>query len=643
MYVYMYVYCVCVRACVCACVCVHVRACVSACMHVCVHVCTCVHECIMEYWYIYYAYVCWSNRYVDTMEQYDFTLLRVAMLLLILHCVGQCTGNKYCNSCPSNSYKRYLICEQDTCDWLLLNGLWAGNVTEGSNDVMICDCPNRYCFYNDSGPFVRIPSNDNMVAMMDRVLCNATHRTGILCGQCQPGYAPAINYGGRHSSECVPCDEHSSKVNWIYYILSVYVPLLVVFLVIIVFNIRLTTGPLNSFILFAQVISSSLGDSDQEGIAGLHGLGSEAFEKSYQIPYNLFNLNIFGSLLPPFCLHESLNTLDTIALRYVVGFFPLLIILATVLLVRCQRCLKMGAKLPPCFQNCQAGTSLQHAFAAFVLLSYNQLCQVTAYLLTPVSVFDQSFQEVNNRVYFQGDYLTTDATYTVRYKLPALLVTILLVLVPIALLHYPLRWVERLVSKVSCLKKVYPSASIAILLDTFQGCFKDNRRYFAGLYLALRLLLFFAFLQPLRPQLLIQQILFIVYAFLVAFLKPYKDKLLNYLDIAMFTDIALINAVSAYAANHVETDSVPALLACIIIGTILVFLPLLYFIAYLLWHGTKRCHTGAMKKTKEWYGKVRALRGARGGGAPRVILETSESHPSNDALFMRLDYEQYRL
>ena len=85
-----------------------------------------------------------------------------------------------------------------------------------------------------------------------------------------------------YATDCVPCDAHSSKVNWIYYLLAIYVPLLVIFLVIIVFNIHLTSGPLNSFILFAQVISTTV-DINLQGLAPLnlvYGLGTSAFEKS---------------------------------------------------------------------------------------------------------------------------------------------------------------------------------------------------------------------------------------------------------------------------------------------------------------------------------------------------------------------------
>ena len=257
----------------------------------------------------------------------------------------------------------------------------------------------------------------------------------------------------------------------------------------------------------------------------------------------------------------------------------------------------------------QVGASLGHAFAAFVLLSYNRLCETTVYLLTSIPLFNQSLQAVDGRVYFQGNYLTTDHIFAVRYKLPAYLVTAFLILVPISLLHYPVMWMERLISRVGCLRNVYPTASIAILLDTFQGCFKDNRRYFAGLYLALRLLLFFAFLlQPLQ-QLLTQQVIFIVYIFLVSFFKPYKDSWINSLDTAMFINMAFINGLLWYVYSAAETDPPAPLVTCIILESILVFVPMVYFVAYLLWYSSRYYRDGIKTKMVELHRKVKGSLG----------------------------------
>ena len=228
-------------------------------------------------------------------------LLTVSLILY-----GECTylvEIKYCPKCPK--YGGFLICDPVTCDWLLLNGNWMGYITAG--ELLITSCPSGYCVINETGRYVWIPQNMTSMQTLTDFIFNSisSHRMGIqLCGLCQPGYAPAIN---SDSGDCVSCDSKSSRVNWMYYILAVYVPLLVVFLLIIVFNIRLTTGPLNSFILFAQVISTTV-SIDEQGSAPLnvvYGRSTGTFTNAYVIPYNLFNLNLFGNLLPPFCLNEN--------------------------------------------------------------------------------------------------------------------------------------------------------------------------------------------------------------------------------------------------------------------------------------------------------------------------------------------------
>ena len=357
-------------------------------------------------------------------------MLATNLVILCLIVRGECNQSQQqdCVDCPN--YGQFLNCDPNTCDWLILNAYWAGNTTPGG-EVLVTSCPLGYCIINDSSRYIQIPHS--MTQTIGEYLCNSSHRMGIMCGQCQPGYAPAIN---SDSSVCVTCDSHSSKVNWIFYLLAVYVPLLVVFLAIIVFNIRLTTGPVNSFILFAQVISTTV-DISEQGTAPLnvlYGRGTRAFESAYVIPYNFFNLNLFGNILPPFCLHESLDTLDNIALRYIEAVFPVMIIMAIVLLLWCQRHLKINCKLPSRLQKYRVGGSLVQAFAAFILLSYNRLLEITAYLLTPTEIFDHTLLTVERRVYLQGEYSITDPYYTARYKVPAYIMTAFLVVVPITLL-----------------------------------------------------------------------------------------------------------------------------------------------------------------------------------------------------------------
>lgn len=544
----------------------------------------------------------------------------VTLLTLLVSRVGLSLAGlqkKNCVNCPK--FKSFLTCDPYSCDWLLLNGYWAGN-TSSNGSLLVGGCPLGYCYFNESSEYVWIPAD--MTEKISEFVCNETNRMGVLCGQCLPGYASAIN---SNLFDCVPCDGQHTKRNWIYYILSFYLPHFIAFLVIILFNVRLTTGPLNAFILFAQVISTTLNLNAQGGgpLNIAYGSHANAFQRSYQIPYDLFNLNLLSHVLPPFCLSDKLNALDIIALKYIEALFPVFMIILTMLLYQCQSRLKMKMLLCRCKKSCRLATSLEHAFAAFVLLSYNRLCEITIYLVTPVRIVDGATQTVERRVYFKGDLLYNDPDYAARYKLPAYLFLIVLIVLPIALLHYPVKWIERyLLFKVSCLKRLYPSGKIAILLDTFQGCFKDDRRYFAGFYFALRLLLFVAYYLPVLQELLLQQILVTLCIFLIGFLQPYKNKLLNYLDISIFANLAIINVLEFYltATNQRETDTSP-LRTCVIVESVLVFLPLIYLFVYLAWKITRPLHGSIREKCSNYY---RMLEKTAGSSSAK------RSHLAND-------------
>lgn len=558
------------------------------------------------------------------------TQIIAVILLLILFLqeglpLASAAQNQKCIGCPK--FKSFLTCDPQTCDWMLLNGYWAGN-TSSNSSLLVGGCPPGYCYFNETSEYLWIPAD--MTSKIGDFICNKTNRMGVLCAQCQPGYASAIN---SDLLDCVPCNSEAVKTNWIYYILSFYVPHFITFLVIILFNIRLTTGPVNAFILYAQVISTTLNLNAQGGnpLGIVYGTNANAFRKSYQVPYDLFNLNVLSHLLPPFCLSNSLNALDIIALKYLEALFPVLMIILTTLLLRCQRRLNVRPNCCGCNKRFRMGTSLEHAFAAFILLAYNRLCEITIYLITPVRVVDGTIQTVESRVYFKGDLLYNDGNYAVHYKLPAFVFLVILILLPIALLHYPLRWLEKsLLFKVSCLQRVYPAANVAILLDTFQGCFRDNRRYFAGLYFAFRLLLFVAYYLPVLQELLLQQVLITLCIFLIGFLQPYKNRLLNYLDISIFTNMAIINVLEFYltATNQRETDTTP-LKVCVIFESVLVFLPLFYLVVYLPWRITRHYHDSIRKKVSICYQSM---------GKSRIFPAKNVLTEDEEPLFEDVDY-----
>ena len=73
-------------------------------------------------------------------------------------------------------------------------------------------------------------------------LCGHFNREGQLCGTCKKGYGPALftNY------ECAECS--AKNYGWALYLLLEFLPITVFYLIIVIFQISTTSGPLNVLI-----------------------------------------------------------------------------------------------------------------------------------------------------------------------------------------------------------------------------------------------------------------------------------------------------------------------------------------------------------------------------------------------------------
>ena len=122
------------------------------------------------------------------------------------------------------------------------------------------------------------------------------------------------------------------------------------------------------------------------------------------------------------------------------------------------------------------------------------------------------------------------------------------------------------------------------LLDSFQSCFKDSCRYFAGLHFVYRLGLFIALLLGQDTQLYIFGIIYFSISLLVhSVLRPYKNRLHNIFDSLLFGNLLFIVAISLLAKarqNHHNIDNNYTVDATDIIRLILVYIPLVSVIGY---------------------------------------------------------------
>ena len=510
--------------------------------------------------------------------------------------------------CPPEFNIGALSCDPFACEWLLENGYWLGLSPEFNDTLVVALCPTDYCYANSTGSVVRIPAV-NATSNPDSIICGRLHRTGVICGQCLEGYAPAIN---SDTYECVKCSARDEMVNWLYYILAVYLPLFILFMFIIIFNIRLTSGPANAFILYAQVVSTTF-DVSADGQIPLNTIYPQVDRllKVYRVPYNIFNLNFVSNILPPFCLSRSLNSLDIIALNYVVATFPLMMILLVVVFYKCRCYRKMKLNCCRCGLSVRSrgwrlANSLIHAFAAFILLSYTRFCLISAFLVGLQPLWNEVGDYVGHqRLYFAGQFTSYDTAYILRYGLPAYLVFATFIAVPpVLLLGFPIRWLEKVILKIKWLRDVYPFDKVNILLDTFQGCFKDDRRFFAGLYFLFRLALYLSYMltDTWLLQFTVQQILVTIYIVIIAVLWPYKRSFINYVDIAIFANMGVLNVLSLYLIDFNQvTPDIPLPVGVFVVQYILVFAPLVYMVAYVAWYVTKPYHKKLRVKARSGY------------------------------------------
>ena len=82
--------------------------------------------------------------------------------------------------------------------------------------------------------------------------CGALNRKGLLCSECYDGYGPAVY---AFANECVKC--HGSAFSrWTLYLFVVLFPVTVFYIIVIVFNIRATSPPFASYVLFCQTFAA---------------------------------------------------------------------------------------------------------------------------------------------------------------------------------------------------------------------------------------------------------------------------------------------------------------------------------------------------------------------------------------------------
>ena len=518
-----------------------------------------------------------------------FREISLSITVKIQHCqpgyVVNSTNKRIDCVCSTNTQNRYFgieHCDETEKRAYIGRGYWTGykkDFVETESTLESGYCPHAFCHVNNhlhlstEYPLPHSPSRD----ILDQDICGST-RTDKLCGNCRSKHSTffhSINYKCLLNQYC--------KFGILLYVLSELVPVTVLFLIIIIFKIQLTSGAINGFILFIQLIDMMIIDAN--GYIQTK-FGILIFIKAYRFMYRMFNLEFFTLDELSFCMWEGATTMDVLAVKYITIVYALLLVAVTIMVMKlCTvKCFKLSVK----------GSTI-HGLSAFFVICYAQCTKVTLLVITPARVYRMGFEKVEKVVYYQGDLLYMKGEH-LRYAIPAVVFLIVFVLVPlILLLVYPLcykvfaflRIEETRFIRLTC--RVIPLEKMKPLFDSFQSCFKDNYRFMAGLYFLYRLAVHVTFVltDSFTKFYVTVEIELIIMLTIQATTYAYKKHWHNILDILLFANLAAINAMTLHnykRAKEIRKNQSYQREIDIVSGiqTFLIYLPLIYIVWYII-------------------------------------------------------------
>ena len=453
----------------------------------------------------------------------------------------------------------------------IFRGYWIGRC-RGGNILCSAHCPKGYCYTskNNSEEFL-LPSD---IEEIDKFICGP-YRTGVLCGKCVDN--SSVQYHS-HAYSCKP-NKHCS-LGILFYILSEILPLIVFFSVVTMFNISFTSGALNGFILFAQM--SDTIDTNAGGTIGFPR-HLEIVTFPYKLIYRMFNFDFFSLDALSFCLWKHATTMDALIMKFVTVTFALLLIVLIIFIFNTWK-FRVWCHW---FRPRTLKAAFTHGLSTLFIVSFSQCARVSFFILSPTKLYVGITHTV--QVVFYSGNLQPFVGEHLKYAIPAVFFLLSLVILPLLwLLSYPLLFKILGICRMSESKfSAYLSRLFPVeLLDSFQSCFKENHRYFAGLYLLYRFipLVIFANLHRLLQVHVLLAVQFLIMFTLHSAVQPYKSQRHNRIDSFILASISLINILTTY--NYAVLSTGDQLVYkhtvhwIIYLQILLMYCPLIYLIYY---------------------------------------------------------------
>ena len=291
---------------------------------------------------------------------------------------------------------------------------------------------------------------------------------------------------------CTECDKYGLLV----FIVIEILPITIMVLLIIIFNIQLTNGSINGVVFYSQIIAISY---SVYNIYYYYSYYYYQLSLLYEIPCNVFNLDFTQFMIHyAMCISPDTPPLGVISFWYVIGFYPLLLLLLLyVWITLYDKGYKCVVFITRPFHRCMARfwsmtgiePSFTHSIASIYILCFTQLAATSFQILSiapkneTLGFNNTKFSYDMKQDYFKGVHVAAGFF--------AILVLLFLIVLPtLYILLYPFKWFHKLLDRLHLRKQLLIS-----LGDVFTGPYKNGTentydyRFMAGLYLLARIII----------------------------------------------------------------------------------------------------------------------------------------------------------
>ena len=408
-----------------------------------------------------------------------------------------------------------------------------------------------YCPYftlqghNISGPgLINLPDN---ISELNEYMCGPMNRKGIVCSECIDGYGPSVT---SLKFQCSTCS--SVWYGVLIYFLMETVPVTIFYIIVLLFQLNLTTAPMIGFVIYCNniiVLTKNHPKITNEALT---------YTQVTALLYGIWTLDFLRSVVPPLCISPFLRVGHIIYLQSLSTFFPYVLIAITWLLIKlhsndCKIVVWMWKKLDKVILKHikiqrNSGRTVIDAFATFFLLSFAKLSvtfllPLLPFTLTKVNSYNMSrSQTIHSFVDSRTNYASGANIAAVVVSSGIFLFALLPPVFIIAL--YPIRTFRNLMLK-CCHRRFI--CTLNFFVDKYHSCYKDgldggkDMRSFASAYFLSSILAYTVWF--ISYSYLCLAILAGGYSVMIAIVQPYKKQYMTVIDSLLLANLALVTAL----------------------------------------------------------------------------------------------------